>query len=80
MPKFDEPAFPVAVSRGVLGNSFIGSPHPGLTISDWFAGQALTGATVSCLNAEAAARHAFAIADAMMVERKIYRDKNKKGA
>ncbi len=61
------------------GRNFLGVPVPGMTLRDWFAGQALSLTTFVCdeasIEGESAcdpARHAtqaYAIADAMLVAR-----------
>jgi hypothetical protein len=46
--------------------------YNGMTLRDWFAGQALAGLLSNsndCFNPEGAARVAFEIADAMLAER-----------
>ena len=52
-----EPAFPVSTSR------------PGMTLRDWFAGQALQGQLATGEAALLAVSYAYAIADAMLAER-----------
>lgn len=55
------------------------SPDPGMTLLDWFAGQALAGIAIDTINnwdgdldeqAETAAVWSYAVADAMLAERK----------
>ena len=45
--------------------------HPGMTLRDWFAGQALTGLTASDNwgSVMSMARYAYELADAMLAER-----------
>jgi hypothetical protein len=59
--KLDDPAFPHA----------FGQLHTGMTLRDWFAGQALSSIADSnaVAGAEATAINAYRIADAMLKER-----------
>jgi len=55
-------AFPVPGTYGAVDS--------GMTLRDWFAGQALAGSDISHIDdSTAAARHAYALADAMLAER-----------
>ena len=60
------PAFP---NRGV--NSHGPSNYDGMTLRDWFAGQALIGelAAANMATSEALARCSYGMADAMLAER-----------
>lgn len=69
-------AFP-AVTIGRPGNEFVRIHHPGMTLRDWFAGQALAGwvSDPGVGAADAAQRQnlaeiCYAIADAMLEARK----------
>lgn len=74
------PAFPVELSFGLepgepsqTGESK--AQFPGMTLRDWFAGQALTGFIAACASFseirddETCAIRAYAMADAMLEER-----------
>lgn len=62
------PAFPEFSNGGILGPTL----QSGMTLRDYFAGQALAGPMVSYEEHtfDAAARVAYALADAMIAERK----------
>lgn len=65
----DKPENPPAFPR--LGEGF-GSPKydtPGMTLRDWFAGQALANPEMLSFKREHAARMSYEIADAMLAER-----------
>ena len=71
MIKGNEPAFPFSYNDNTPGEM---CAHPGMTLRDWFAGQALTGLVQSqierrIISAENLASVAFNIADAMLKER-----------
>ena len=73
MPSEEEIAAVTALSTG--GPAFPCSQHTGLTMRDWFAGQALIGLLAfpgeesSQLDIQTAAQEAYEQADAMMAER-----------
>jgi hypothetical protein len=71
--KDDGGAFPVLDTKYGFEGTPMGleSTDSGMTLRDWFAGQALGGAVfgVNVYEREAVARHCFAIADAMIAER-----------
>jgi hypothetical protein len=58
------PAFPVPVDSGVLIAATLG-----MTIRDWFAGQALAGMMSTPIDTGTIAKDAYAVADAMLVVR-----------
>lgn len=65
-------AFPVPGLSNLPNDNFI-HPFPGMTLRDWFAGQALSAMDIQILVAEPAAQYmatsAFIIADKMIAER-----------
>jgi len=69
------PAFPrpSGEARDGNGNSFWPPGHPGMTLRDWFAGQALAGMfdfkTAETEEDDYLANIAYKIADAMIAER-----------
>jgi hypothetical protein len=56
-----EPAFPVSTVDGFTQH--------GMTLRDWFAGQALVGIVNRSIRTEQAAESAYRYADAMLAER-----------
>ncbi len=66
------PAFPVTHSGGVAGIPAENTTHFGMTLRDWFAGQALAGMLTATNDAPitAYARDAYRMADAMLAARK----------
>lgn len=71
------PAFPLGDTYVQLPGEAIGRSrgHPGMTLRDWFAGQALCGSIAFPIPGnekipENAARFAYAYADAMLAARK----------
>lgn len=73
------PAFPPSIAVGPAGDVYTSSPdnsvHSGLSVRDWFAGQALIGATLAINDGlidtshAGVARMAYLYADAMIAER-----------
>ena len=68
-------AFPHPGYHGIDGK-FVDVPHQGMTLRDWFAGQALAGFCANSVgignwSPEGIAQDAFRIADAMLVERTV---------
>ena len=72
----DKPENPLAFPRG--SNGPVHADELGMTLRDWFAGQAMAGLTAACDSAGTwttvcaetnAAVHAYAIADAMLAQR-----------
>ena len=70
------PAFPTVRNHEVLDERV---PYPGMTLRDWFAGQALTGmfasegagpSEMSWGDLPDMAQHAYRTADAMLAERR----------
>ncbi len=75
-PAFPRPMTPggSTMTPGVGGSSWSAQMgHPGMTLRDWFAGQALAvfiqNTTLNPLNADLYAAKAYEIADAMLAER-----------
>jgi hypothetical protein len=67
MSKNDQ-AFPGKVVIGIKGDEWVYTHSPGMTLRDWFAGQALAG--IACDETpETAAEAAYRFADAMLAER-----------
>jgi hypothetical protein len=67
----DGAAFPVNTSAGHEDGAF--EPHPGMTLRDWFAGQALAGLLGNAgkvSNEDGYAQQSYMIADAMLAARK----------
>jgi hypothetical protein len=79
MSKNDQ-AFPGKVVIGIKGDEWVYTHSPGMTLRDWFAGQAVVGLLTahhtaisyptSTRFAEDAAKVAFIFADAMLAERR----------
>ena len=74
-PNDGGPAFPIP---GIIGadNNFIELPIQGMSLRDWFAGQALAGfcanpVGISNWSPEGISQDAYRIADAMLVERTV---------
>jgi hypothetical protein len=68
-------AFPHPGYHGVDGK-FVDVPHVGMTLRDWFAGQALAGfcanpVGISNWSPDGIAQDAYKIADSMLVERTV---------
>jgi hypothetical protein len=68
------PAFPTSgmmtLENKVTGEkSFIPQNYPGMSLRDWFAGQALAGIVVHTTEITAASIMAYKAADAMLLER-----------
>lgn len=66
------PAFPCSNEQFTHGNPQTGDAWSGLSMRDWFAGQALAGATKheGCQpGPEGMAKRAYALADAMLAAR-----------
>lgn len=59
------PAFPPAITVSAAGDVYYG--YDGMTLRDWFAGQAI--AACVHLKSRPAAERAYEIADAMLAER-----------
>jgi hypothetical protein len=59
-------AFPVPAGNFSGGESW--SPEEGMSLRDWFAGQALSACVRGCMNPEEAAEHAYRVADAMVAQ------------
>jgi hypothetical protein len=78
MSKQNEPAFPVVFTDQVYGKDGESSTDTysagGMTLRDWFAGQALAGlighpTTFGCTGDSTIAEMAYKLADAMLLER-----------
>ncbi len=68
-PNDGGPAFPIA---GLIGpdNSFTEMPVPGMSLRDYFAGQAIAGNLIEpSVDSRHAAEYAYQLADAMLAER-----------
>ncbi len=67
------PAFPVPVTPTRDGGWASCKEVEGMTLRDWFAGQALAGLAASCSNSPDGdiARWSYEFADAMLVARKV---------
>ena len=68
------PAFPVEVTRNESitrsdGTYWKHAPQPGMSLRDWFAGQALS-ARLNTYDCDSTAREAYRIADAMLEARR----------
>ena len=61
----NEPAFPMVAPENWA------MMQEGMTLRDWFAGQALSGVMAKQHNFADVAYSAYALADAMLVERKL---------
>lgn len=68
-------AFPEGVAITPMGDMHVGDP--GMSLRDWFAGQVAAGSSVSLdiADQEKFAAYCYAVADAMLAERKK-EDKN----
>jgi hypothetical protein len=73
------PAFPVTPPVDETGRTAVGYPYPdtGMSLRDWFAGQALVSLPVrgGIVTPIDVAADAYRIADAMLVERNREKDK-----
>lgn len=72
------PAFPILPPLGPDGTSATGYPYPyvGMSLRDYFAGQALAGAMADSNvsgDPESLAEAAYTVADAMLAARKVTR-------
>jgi hypothetical protein len=69
------PAFPFGQISEITGQPINGYFAPGMTLRDWFAGQALAGMGVECTSDEfchsSVAECAYAYADAMLRAREV---------
>jgi hypothetical protein len=65
------PAFPIQGQPFTLGDTEYMPTDPGMTLRDWFAGQALAGllSTTGDGPAERYAKASYEVADAMLAER-----------
>ena len=61
------PAFPRAMAVGGIYQS---QPQEGMSLRDWFAGQAMIGILSWSPKAKEAAAHSYKVADAMLAARK----------
>lgn len=67
------PAFPSG-ALDVAANRVASSIYDGMSLRDWFAGQALAGALAADMDPSVAIRTAWLTADAMLAARKDDRD------
>ncbi len=67
------PAFPVHADHVTFNDRVVAAHHPGMSLRDYFAGQALTGLLVQPAEAEFGTAHfaaaSYAMADAMLAAR-----------
>lgn len=70
-PAFPRPPFTPGKRHDQLGDAgFVATGHPGMSLRDWFAGQAMSGMMVSkTMRAEFIAYEAYVLADAMLKAR-----------
>lgn len=71
------PAFPIVAMDAATGQPINGCFYPGMSLRDWFAGQALAGLLShgqwATTEADMFARDAYALADAMLRAREAGR-------
>lgn len=65
------PAFPVTTESGVEGLTTV---YFGISVRDWFAGQAISGNRLNCATPKEMAEFAYMVADAMIAERNKKRE------